>query len=70
MCDIPRQDLQKLSDLGLVIKVEREIPKCSECGGKGLVYGEPENWRTITICSTCYGGLVAVEPLIKEESNG
>ena len=63
--------LSYLHSQGVVIQVERELPKCSECCGEKLVYGEPENWKTLHLCPTCYGmgGYVAVEPLIKEEEN-
>ena len=58
--------LSYLHSQGVVIKVDRELPKCHECGGKKFVYGEPENWKTLRLCPTCYGmgGYVAVEPLI------
>jgi len=44
-----------IEDEVLALTVSSGGRVCSKCGGKKLVYGEPENYKTIKFCPTCNG---------------
>ena len=59
-----------LHSQGVVIKVDRELPKCECCKGAGLIGGSGIN----DCCPECNGtgkmycvGFVAIEPLVKDD---
>jgi hypothetical protein len=62
--------MQRLDKIGVVIKVDRELPKCECCEGAGLIGGSGIN----DCCPECNGtgkmycaGYVATEPLVKDD---
>lgn len=62
-----------LVQMGVAIKVDRELPNCPECGGMGWRPVTQEEQRHLvtaskTVCLTCqaFAGYVATIPLVNE----